>query len=941
MPTDFNATVNLPKTDFPMRAGLPKREPDMLKAWEEMDLYHELLKKNQGRPLFILHDGPPFSNGNLHMGTALNKCLKDFINRYKSMTGYQVPYTPGWDNHGMPIESAIIKEQKLNHKAMSVSEFRTACHQYAEHYLDVQRQGFKRLGVLGDWDRPYKTMEPKFEAREVQVFGKMYEKGYIYKGKKPVYWCPKDETALAEAEIEYSEDPCKSIYVKFRVTDDQGRLGRYCPLDRLYFVIWTTTTWTIPGNQAICLNAELDYVLAKQPNGEVYIVARDLAENLRKVMGLESFEILAEMKGAEFELMTAKHPLFDRQSVVILGDHVTLDAGTGCVHTAPGHGQEDYEVCRKYDASGKTDIGILVPVDDRGRMNELAGPYQGLTTDQANEKIFADLQACGALAASEDIIHQYAHCWRCHSPILYRATDQWFCSVDAFKEDAVRAARKVQWNPDWGADRMESMIRERADWCISRQRRWGLPIPVFYCGDCGKPVCTPETIESVSRVFGEKGSNAWFDMTVEELLPANFTCPYCGGKVTEKETDTLDGWFDSGSTHVASMELDAPGVWPADLYLEGGDQFRGWFQSSLLTAVATKGQAPYKAVLCHGWTVDGEGRAMHKSLGNGVSPDELTAKYGADLCRLWAASADFRLDMRCSDAIFKQLSDKYLKIRNTARFILGNLDGFDPDRDLLDLDQLQSIDRWALSRVNALVEKCLASYEKYEFWSVTYAIHNFCVVDMSNVYLDVVKDRLYCEAKTSPARRAAQTAMWTVLDAMVRLLAPILAFTSNEIWLAMPHRAADDARHVMLNDMPAPNAAWSLTGEETAFWEDSLRLRTDVNKALELARADKIIGKPLEAKVTIHVKPEAKAAMERVARQKLEPFFIVSEAEIVDGEGPGWAGTEFASVNIAVEPSQAPKCPRCWTHSRSVGSDSAYPELCARCAAALRYPAEA
>ena len=941
MPTDFNATVNLPKTDFPMRAGLPKREPDMLKAWEEMDLYHELLKKNQGRPLFILHDGPPFSNGNLHMGTALNKCLKDFINRYKSMTGYQVPYTPGWDNHGMPIESAIIKEQKLNHKAMSVSEFRTACHQYAEHYLDVQRQGFKRLGVLGDWDRPYKTMEPKFEAREVQVFGKMYEKGYIYKGKKPVYWCPKDETALAEAEIEYSEDPCKSIYVKFRVTDDQGRLGRYCPLDRLYFVIWTTTTWTIPGNQAICLNAELDYVLAKQPNGEVYIVARDLAENLRKVMGLESFEILAEMKGAEFELMTAKHPLFDRQSVVILGDHVTLDAGTGCVHTAPGHGQEDYEVCRKYDQSGKTNIGILVPVDDRGRMNELAGPYEGLTTDQANEKIFADLQACGALAASEDIIHQYAHCWRCHSPILYRATDQWFCSVDAFKEDAVRAARKVQWNPEWGADRMESMIRERADWCISRQRRWGLPIPVFYCGDCGKPVCTPETIESVSRVFGEKGSNAWFDMTVEELLPANFTCPYCGGKVTEKETDTLDGWFDSGSTHVASMELDAPGVWPADLYLEGGDQFRGWFQSSLLTAVATKGQAPYKAVLCHGWTVDGEGRAMHKSLGNGVSPDELTAKYGADLCRLWAASADFRLDMRCSDAIFKQLSDKYLKIRNTARFILGNLDGFDPDRDLLDLDQLQSIDRWALSRVNALVEKCLASYEKYEFWSVTYAIHNFCVVDMSNVYLDVVKDRLYCEAKTSPARRAAQTAMWTVLDAMVRLLAPILAFTSNEIWLAMPHRAADDARHVMLNDMPAPNAAWSLTGEETAFWEDSLRLRTDVNKALELARADKIIGKPLEAKVTIHVKPEAKAAMERVARQKLEPFFIVSEAEIVDGEGPGWAGTEFASVNIAVEPSQAPKCPRCWTHSRSVGSDSAYPELCARCAAALRYPAEA
>ncbi len=937
MPTDYNATVNLPKTDFPMRAGLPKREPEMLQSWEDMDLYHEMLRRNEGKPRFILHDGPPFSNGSLHMGTALNKCLKDFINRYKSMSGYQVPYTPGWDNHGMPIESAIIKEQKLNHKAMSVSEFRTACHAYAEHYLDVQRQGFKRLGVLGDWDKPYRTMDPKFEAQEVKVFGKMYEKGYIYKGKKPVYWCPKDETALAEAEIEYSEDPCKSIYVKFKIVDDQGKLGRYCDLSKLYFVIWTTTTWTIPGNQAICLNADLDYVLARQPNGEVYIAARDLADNLRQVMGLESFQILAEMKGSEFELMTAKHPLFDRESVIILGDHVTLDAGTGCVHTAPGHGQEDYEVCRKYDASGKTNIGILVPVDDRGRMNELAGPYEGLTTDQANEKIFADLQACGALAASEDIIHQYAHCWRCHSPILYRATDQWFCSVDAFKEDAVRAARKVQWNPEWGADRMESMIRERADWCISRQRRWGLPIPVFYCADCGKPVCTPETIQSVSDVFAEKGSNAWFDLSAEELLPAGFTCPHCGGKVTEKETDTLDGWFDSGSTHFASMELDSPGTWPADLYLEGGDQFRGWFQSSLLTAVATKGAAPYKGVLCHGWTVDGEGRAMHKSLGNGVSPDDLTKKYGADLCRLWAASADFRLDMRCSDAIFKQLSDKYLKIRNTARFILGNLDGFDPDKDLLPPDELQPIDRWALSRVNALIEKCLASYEKYEFWSVTYAIHNFCVVDMSNVYLDIVKDRLYCEAKGSPARLAAQTAMWTVLDAMVRLLAPILAFTSNEIWLAMPHRTADDARHVMLNDMPAPQAAWALTEEEAAFWEDSLRLRTDVNKALELARADKVIGKPLEARITIHVKPEAKKAMERVAKQPLEPFFIVSEAELADGEGPGWAGTEFAGVNIEVAPSQNPKCPRCWTHSATVGSDPDHPELCARCASALKY----
>ena len=933
---DYNATVNLPKTDFPMRAGLPKREPEMLQAWEEMDLYQEILKKNEGRPAFILHDGPPFSNGNIHMGTGLNKCLKDFIVRYKNMTGFRAPYTPGWDNHGMPIESAIIKEQKLNHKAMSVSEFRSACQAYAEHYLDVQRQSFKRLGVLGDWNRPYRTMDPKFEAEEVKVFGKMYEKGYIYKGKKPVYWCPKDETALAEAEIEYSDDQCQSIYVKFKVVDDQGKLSPYCDLNELYFVIWTTTTWTIPGNQAICLNADLDYVLAKQPNGEVYIIARGRLEDVQRVTNIENFEILAEMKGSEFELMTAKHPLFDRESVVILGDHVTLDAGTGCVHTAPGHGQEDYEVCRRYDASGRTNIGILVPVDDRGRMNELAGPYEGLTTDEANNKIFSDLLYCGALLASETINHQYAHCWRCHSPILYRATDQWFCSVDAFKEDAVRAARKVKWNPEWGADRMESMIRERADWCISRQRRWGLPIPVFYCGDCGKPVCTPETIASVSKIFGEKGSNAWFDLDAAELLPPDFVCPHCGGKVTGKETDTLDGWFDSGSTHIASMELDAPQAWPADLYLEGGDQFRGWFQSSLLTAVAVKGDAPYRSVLCHGWTVDGEGRAMHKSLGNGIAPEDVIKKYGADLCRLWAASADFRLDMRASDAIFKQLSDKYLKIRNTARFILGNLSDFDPDADMVALEDMLPPDRWALARCAALVEKCLASYEKYEFWQVTYAIHNFCVVDMSNIYLDIVKDRLYCEAPAGRERRSAQSAIWLILDAMVRLLAPILAFTANEIWLSMPHTGAEDARHVMLNDMPAVREEWKLAPDEEAFWADSLKLRNDVNKALELARAEKLVGKPLEAKVTIHVGDEAKSAMDRIRNQHFEALFIVSEAELKEGTGEGWAGTEMPGVTIEVEPSQLPKCPRCWTHSASVGSDPDYPELCARCARALK-----
>jgi isoleucyl-tRNA synthetase len=934
MSEDYNKTVNLPKTDFPMRAALPKREPDMLKDWYDLDLYQKMLDRTAGRPQFVLHDGPPFSNGMIHMGTALNKCIKDFITRYKSMSGWQAVYIPGWDNHGMPIESAIIKEQKLNHKEMSIPEFRTACHDFAQHYVDVQKEQFMRLGCLGDWAHPYHTMDPKFEAEEVKVFGKMYEKGYIYKGKKPVYWCPHDETALAEAEIEYAEDKCKSIYVKFRVKNDLGKLAQIVPLDKLYFVIWTTTTWTIPGNLAICLNADFEYVLARVPSGEVYILAKELMESVGRIAGIDRFEVLAEMKGSEFEFMTATHPLIDRDSIIILGDHVTLDAGTGCVHTAPGHGHEDYEICRQYDAAGKTHIGLVVPVDDHGKMNAEAGKYEGLTTDEANVAIFNDLAACGALLASEDIIHQYAHCWRCKSPILYRATDQWFCSVDAFKEEACAACDDVQWIPEWGHDRMIAMIRERSDWCISRQRRWGLPIPVFYCSDCGKPVCTPETIESVSKVFRKEGSNAWFALEPEALLPEDFACPFCGGKHFTKETDTLDGWFDSGSTHIASMELDSPGCWPATMYLEGNDQYRGWFQSSLLTAVATKGAAPYKIVLTHGWTVDGEGKAMHKSLGNGVYPDEVIPQYGADLIRLWASSADYRLDMRCSDAIFKQLSDRYLKIRNTARFILGNLDGFDPD-SLVAFPEMNDLDKWALDRLGRLIDRCIAAYEKYEFFVVTNAVHNFCVVDLSNFYLDVIKDRLYCDGRDSLSRRSAQTAIYLILDAMVRLLAPLLSFTANEIWLAMPHDKAKRPEHAMLNDMPAADPAWRLSADAEARWQLILALRDDVNKALELARADKTVGKPLDAKVTLFVSDTARAAFDQIRDADLAALCIVSEFTPVYGEGDGWTGEAFPGVTIKIETSALPKCPRCWTHSATVGENPEHPELCARCAAAL------
>lgn len=933
MAQDYNVTVNLPKTDFPMRASLPAREPAMLERWNELGLYNEMLMRNEGKPLFIFHDGPPFSNGHLHMGHALNKCIKDFIVRYKSMAGYNTPFTPGWDNHGMPIESAIIKQQKLNHKAISIPEFRDACHKFAQKFVDIQREEFKRLGIVGDWDNPYLTMDPKFEAEEVKVFGKMYEKGYIYKGKKPVYWCPKDETALAEAEIEYAEDPVTAIFVKFRVQDDLGKLAKYADLDNIYFVIWTTTTWTLPGNLAICLNPAYDYVLVKASNGECYIMAKDLCEAVLKKSGLEISETLAEFKGAELELITAKHPLFEQISLVILGDHVTLDAGTGCVHTAPAYGADDFFVCQKYPQinAGKN---MVVNVDDRGRFTDAAGKYEGISVLKAHEPIFNHLVECGAILSSENLTHSYPHCWRCKNPIIFRATDQWFCSVDAFKEEAVKATENVTWIPEWGRERMTAMIRERADWCISRQRNWGLPIPVFYCADCGKPVCTPETIKRVSDIFREKGSNAWIEMDTKDLLPDEFICPHCGGQKFTKETDTLDGWFDSGSTHIASMELDSPATWPADLYMEGGDQFRGWFQSSLLTAVAVKGAAPYKAVLTHGWTVDGEGKAMHKSLGNGVSPEDVIKKYGADLIRLWAASADYRMDMRCSENIFKQLSDKYLKIRNTARYILGNLDGFDPN-DAINYDEMLPLDKWALTRLEMLKEKCITAYEKYEFHTATYAVHNFCVVEMSSFYLDVIKDRLYCDGKESVSRLSAQAAIYEILDTIVRLLAPVLAFTADEIWQDMPHKSDDDGRHVMLNDMPAAHSERKFDSNEEERWQLLLALRTDVLKALEVKRADKTIGKPLDAEVTLFISESAADGFKKISDMDLAQLFIVSKVNVAYGEVGGLEGEAFPGVSVLAVPCELERCARCWTRSESVGKCEAHPELCARCAAVV------
>ena len=929
MAQKYDLTLNLPKTDFPMRAGLPKREPDMLKHWEELDIYNEMLKKNEGKPLFNLHDGPPFSNGNIHMGHALNKCIKDFITRSYAMRGYSTPYIPGWDNHGMPIESAIIKEQKLNHKAMSVADFRSACEAYAEKYIGIQMEGFKRLGVIGDWEHPYKTMNKGFEADEVRVFGKMYKNGHIYKGLKPVYWCAHDETALAEAEIEYQDDPCTTVYVKFAMNDDLGKLS-HLDKSKLYFIIWTTTIWTLPGNLAIALHPDESYAIVKAANGEMYIVAEALVEKVMKVGGIDEYEIVETHSGSFYENMLASHPFLPKTSRLVLADYVTMDSGTGCVHTAPGFGADDYLTCKRYG------MDMVVPVDDQGRHTDYAGKYAGLKTDESNPIILNDMRDSGVLFASEDIVHSYPHCWRCKHPIIFRATPQWFCSVDSFKEEAVKACENVRWLPAWGQERMASMIRERADWCISRQRRWGLPIPVFYCSDCGKPVCTDESIESVAAIFEEHGSNAWFEREAEELLPQGFKCPHCGGTHFTKETDTLDGWFDSGSTHFAAMKRDQ-GFWPANMYMEGGDQYRGWFQSSLLVAVGALGMgAPYKECLTHGWTVDGEGRAMHKSLGNGVDPADIVKEFGADMIRLWAGSADYHVDVRCSKEIFKQLSQNYLKFRNTARYCLGNLDGFDAN-DLVKPEDMLELDKWAMTKLNKLIEKAAAAYDDYEFHVVSHLINDFCVVELSNFYLDIIKDRLYCEERDGLKRRSAQTALYLILDTMTKMFAPILAFTCDEIWLAMPHRDGDDVRNVVLNEMNKPFTEYALDDDEMAKWDALISVRNDVNGVLEAARGAKRIGKPLEASVTLHAKGASRQTVERISDMNLSELFIVSECLISDEdehdpEAVVGDGSYNSGLTVSVKEAPGTKCPRCWMHSTKADPETG---LCPRCAAVV------
>ena len=929
---DYNQTVHLPQTDFPMRAGLPKREPDMLQEMYDHDLYKKMVKRNEGKPTFVLHDGPPYANGNIHIGTALNKILKDIIVKEKNMTGFCAPYVPGWDTHGLPIESAVLKDKSVKREEMTTAQFRTKCREYAESYIAKMTGQFQRLGVLGEWENPYITLLPEFEAKQIEVFGKMAEKGLIYKGMKPVYWCPHDQTALAEAEIEYADDPCTTIFVKFPVADDKGKLGQYCDLSRTYFVIWTTTPWTIPGNHAICLNAEFDYVLLQVPSGDVYVLAKDLAESVCKAahIDFEACKVLAELKGSEFELMTAKHPLFDRESVILNGEHVTLDAGSGCVHTAPGFGAEDFQICQQYDKAGLTHIGVPVPVNAKGVMTDER--YNGQFYAKGNDMVVEDLEKEGFLVAKEAITHSYPHCWRCKHPIIYRATEQWFCSVDAIKDAAVAACEGIQWHPGWGKERMISMISERNDWCISRQRVWGVPIPIFYCDDCGADIVTPETIAHVAALFREHGSNVWFDREPAGLLPQGFVCPKCGKVHFSKETDIMDVWFDSGSTW-AAVAAERPYLkYPADLYLEGGDQYRGWFQSSMLTSIAVNGVAPYKQIATHGWTVDGEGKAMHKSLGNAVAPDEVIKDYGADMLRLWVASADYTQDMRISKDIMKQLSQAYLKIRNTARYMLGNLCDFDPDTDAVPVAELLELDRFALSSLNDLVKTVRAAYDRYEFHGVYRAIYNFCVVDMSNFYLDIIKDRLYCGSEAQ--RRSAQTALDYILDGMTRLVAPILAFTSDEIWHAMKHDKSANAESVLLNDMPEVREELKLSDESTFRWGLLVSVRDAVNKALENARAAGVFKKAQDTEITLSVAEQKDADF--LSSVDLASLCIVSKVTVTtDGIEGEKAEDCLIPCTIAVKLSEAPKCPRCWNHNEHIGTDGHHAELCPRCAAVV------
>ena len=936
---DLKSTLNLPHTDFPMKAGLPLNEPKQLAEWEEKKLYHRIQQARSGAPSYVLHDGPPYPTGTIHLGTGLNKILKDMVVKSKTMAGFRAPYVPGWDCHGLPIETQVEKELGGKKGSVPPGEFRRMCREFASRYVDQHRRDFKRLGVLGQWEDPYLTMSPQYEATIADAFVTFLEKGYVYRGLKPVYWCIVDSTALAEAEVEYEDHTSPSIWVKFAVEPGSPAAEKIGP--GVSAVIWTTTPWTIPHNRALAFHPDYDYVVAETNDGGRLLLAQDLVGPTLDAAKLTAVSVSGPWKGRDLTELKFKHPFLDLIVPAVLADYVTLDQGTGIVHTAPGHGVEDFQTGQKYG------IEAFAPIDGHGRYLEGLPEYKGKTVFEANPIVVNLLRDRGALLGEQKLQHSYPHCWRCHNPVIFRATEQWFIDLDggstgaaAIRPRALAEISKVKWTPEWGAERIYSMIKERPDWCVSRQRFWGVPLVILYCDKCGKQFEDYAALHAlVAKWFTKEGADAWFTHSMEELLPAGTSCS-CGASSWRKETDILDVWFDSGSSHLAVLDrLDITGQklpWPADMYLEGPDQYRGWFHSSLLVGVAVRDGAPYRHVLTHGWTLDAKGQPMSKSLGNVVLPTEICEKWGADLLRLWVASQDYTADVRMSDNVMTQLSEAYRKLRNTFRFALGNLADFDPARDAVPDAEMEELDRWMLSRTADLVQQCRKWYEGFEFHRVFHALHDFAVVDLSAFYFDVLKDRLYTFAKRNRARRSAQTAVYRIAKALLTLATPIMVFTAEEIWRYFPHVAGDlESAHLSL--FPNAEALGSPVGEKIeSNWQSLLEFRSEVLKALEEKRKEKFISGSLEAKVSIYSDYEERTKFLRSYLDILPSLFIVSQVEIVDeSKGLPAKDTPFGGWRIEIARADGAKCERCWNYSTHVGENTDYPTVCERCVKAL------
>ncbi len=922
----YKDTLSLPQTDFPMRGNLPVKEPERLKRWSQLDLYRKILTDREGRETYTLHDGPPYANGNIHMGTALNKVLKDFVIKSKWMSGMYSHYVPGWDCHGLPIEHKVDSELKAREKGLSALEIRHACRDYASKYIDIQRDEFKRLGVFGDWENPYLTMAYPYEARITREFGTFIEKGLVYRRKKPVYWCSSCVTALAEAEVEYHDHTSPSIYVSFPFIDDpSGRVPELAGF-KTEIAIWTTTPWTIPANLAVALHPDLTYI-ALPVNGRAIIVAEELAASVAQAIGVELSEPVARFKGQVLEGLKTRHPLYDRESVIVLADYVTLEAGTGCVHTAPGHGQEDYETGLKYD------LEVYAPVDDNGRFTQDVEYFAGKPVFEANRDVIRKLEEAGTLLAETTVEHTYPHCWRCKSPIIFRATEQWFISMDRddLRKKSLEEINNVSWIPAWGQQRIYSMIENRPDWCISRQRSWGSPITIFYCESCNETLMSKEICDHVADLMEEQGADVWYSEEAEKLLPPGMKCPACEGTSFRKDMNILDVWFDSGVSHAAVLEDRQDLTWPSDMYLEGSDQHRGWFHSTLLASVGTRGKAPYREVLTHGYVVDGNGRKMSKSMGNVISPQDITDRSGAEIIRLWVSAEDYRDDIRISQEILQRLSEAYRRIRNTCRYLLGNLHGFDPVMDSIPYEEMEELDRWAMLRLSQVTRRILGAYDKYLYHTVFHTLHNFCVVDLSNFYLDVLKDRLYASVGDGRLRRSAQTAFLHLAEGIVQLMAPILSFTAEEVWEYLPGKRPES---VFLSRFPSPDPLWDDQDLEKRYLK-LLKVRDVTTKALEEMRQGKEIGNSLEAEVRIHCLEQDMADfLLSFGPEELSDLFIVSKTVVkVVTELPDDSVQDERSkgVGIQVRKTSETKCERCWKYTGDVGSFNDHPTICGRC----------